>query len=164
MSISPEKKYRQSATVIIANRKNQVLICERVQSMYGGVQTVQGGIDSGESPQEAAYRELSEEVGLIERDLFDLHGPLGWTWKYDWPEDYRQRLKEIYKDLFEPIYAGQEQQFFLAQLKTDVTFSLDHHAQEFSRVWWGTPQELIDGIWEPKREGMKRALEEFGLI
>lgn len=159
-----ENKYRPNATVIVADQTGQVLICERAQSVYGGVQTVQGGIDPGESAEEAARRELAEEIGLNDAALYDLEGPLDWTWKYDWPEEYRRKLEEMHRELFEPIYRGQEQQFFLARLKQDTIFSLDHHAQEFSRVWWGLPQELVDGIWEPKREGIQRALVDFGLL
>jgi putative (di)nucleoside polyphosphate hydrolase len=156
--------YRPNATVIVTDGAGRVLLCERVQSVYDGVQTVQGGVDDGESFETAARRELAEEVGIADVATYDLLGPLSWTWKYDWPADYRDHLKAQYLELYEPKYVGQEQHYFLAALHAEVNFSLDHHSQEFSRVWWGSPQELIDGIWEPKREGMRRALQEFGLL
>lgn len=156
--------YRPNATVIVANELGQVLLCERAQSVYGGVQTVQGGVDPGESFEQAARRELAEEIGLVDLAAYDLIGPLDWTWKYDWPADYRQQLIEQHQELFEPIFFGQEQHYFLARLQSEVVFSLDHHAREFSRVWWASPQELIDGIWEPKRAGLAQALKEFGLL
>ncbi len=164
MPDAPKFGYRPNATVIVTDGTGQVLLCERVKSVYGGVQTVQGGVDEGETFEAAARRELAEEIGISDQATYDLTGPLYWTWKYDWPADYREKLKEQYREVFEPVFVGQEQHYFLAKLHTETDFSLDHHAQEFSRVWWASPQDLIDGIWEPKREGMRRALQEFGLI
>ncbi len=148
--------YRPNATVIVCDGHGRVLLCERITWVYHALQTVQGGIDAGETAEEAARRELHEEVGLGLAD-YQLQGPLGFTWKYIWPDGYITSLGKS-------KYIGQEQTFFLATVSPDVKFDLDVDFREFKRVWWGTPQELIDGSWEPKREGMERALREFGLI
>ena len=54
--------YRLNVGVIVVNHKGKLLLCKRKQS--NNWQFPQGGIDSGEEPESAAYRELYEEVGI----------------------------------------------------------------------------------------------------
>ena len=53
--------YRANVGIILCNRKNQVFLGKRVREEAW--QFPQGGINHGESPEEAMYRELGEEVG-----------------------------------------------------------------------------------------------------
>lgn len=149
--------YRQNAATIITDGNGRVLLCERVDQP-GAVQTVQGGIDQGETPDAAARRELWEEVGLSD-DQFELIASLPAPIRYDWPAEVKARLKER-----DQIFDGQEQYFFLARVSQDAPFDLDTHEREFSRVFWGTPQELVDGAWEYKRATLKAALTQFGML
>jgi putative (di)nucleoside polyphosphate hydrolase len=48
---------------MLLNRKGQVFVGKRIDQTVEGWQLPQGGIDEGESPVEAAYRELEEEIG-----------------------------------------------------------------------------------------------------
>ncbi|MCV2509447.1 MAG: NUDIX domain-containing protein, partial [Neisseriaceae bacterium] len=54
--------YRPNVGIIIVNRENKVFWGKRVRQLAW--QFPQGGIDKGETPDEAMYRELMEEVGL----------------------------------------------------------------------------------------------------
>jgi 8-oxo-dGTP pyrophosphatase MutT (NUDIX family) len=54
--------YRPNVGIILANRRNQVFWGKRVREHAW--QFPQGGIKPGESPEQAMYRELAEEVGL----------------------------------------------------------------------------------------------------
>jgi 8-oxo-dGTP diphosphatase len=58
------QRYRLAAGVY-AMRGSQILMLERAQGMMIGFWSVPGGlVDPGETPQEAAARELFEEAGL----------------------------------------------------------------------------------------------------
>jgi 8-oxo-dGTP diphosphatase len=58
------KPYRLTAAVY-AMRDGQILLLERARGMMIGFWSVPGGfVDPGETPQEAAVRELFEEAGL----------------------------------------------------------------------------------------------------
>lgn len=156
MPDAPNLGYRPNATVIVCDGHGQVLLCERITWVYHALQTVQGGIDAGETAEMAAVREVKEEIGL-DSGQYQLQGPLDFTWKYIWPDGYVTSLGRS-------EYIGQEQTYFLATVNQEVEFDLDTHSREFKRVWWGTPQELVDGSWELKRGGIERALKEFGLL
>lgn len=127
--------------------------------MPGAVQTVQGGIDPGETPEQAARRELTEEVGLVDGQ-YELIGSLSEPLRYLWPPEVKAKLKKP-RDL---EYDGQEQYFFLARIPAETVLVLDAHEREFSRADWGDPQALVDGAWEYKKPVLKAALEQFGLL
>lgn len=144
------KKYRPNAAVIVTDGQGNVLLCERVHPA-GAIQTVQGGIDSGETAEEAAKREVREELGL-RPDEFQIINHLLKPYRYDWAPENKPK---------DTPYDGQEQLFFLAKVEPNVAFHLDAHDQEFSRVWWGTPEEMIKKCWDIKRPGIQAALEAF---
>ncbi len=55
--------YRPCAGVMLLNSEGQVFVGQRLDSTLEAWQMPQGGIDPGEDPLEAAYRELWEETG-----------------------------------------------------------------------------------------------------
>ena len=142
---------------MITDGQGHVLLCERVDTTYQHIQTVQGGVDAGETPRQAAERELKEELGLAQGQ-FEIIAEAPSTYRYEWPEAYQRSIKN--KDQ----YVGQEQTFFLALIPFDAVFHLDKHNREFSRVWWGTPEALLSQSWDIKQPGNKAALRYFGLI
>lgn len=157
------KGYRPNAAVIVTDGNGRVLLCERADATFPflqsfpRVQTVQGGIDEGETARDAAIREVGEELGL-RPEQFTIVDELSQTYKYDFPA-------EVMKRRWFNKYRGQEQTFFLAKVDPATPFVLDaDKVQEFSRVWWGTPQALADAIWDIKRPGTVAALKAFGLL
>ncbi len=157
---SDGKNYRKNAAVIVTDGDGRVLLCERAD-LPGAVQTVQGGIDESESAEQAARREINEEIGLT-HSQYELIGALKEPMRYTWPEEVRGWFIE-HEEL--DRFDGQEQYFFLFKVAPDVPFNLtSHHAKEFSRVWWGTPEEMVERSWEYKREILKSALTQFGLL
>ena len=54
--------YRPNVGIVLCNKKNEVFWGKRVRE--DAWQFPQGGIKAGESPVDAMYRELDEEVGL----------------------------------------------------------------------------------------------------
>lgn len=148
-------KYRPNVAVLVTDGAGKVLLCTRVDETH--TQTVQGGIDAGETAKEAAIRELEEEIGLMPFD-YEFIGASETKYKYDWPPETQERLAAT-------GYVGQEQQYFLIQVDPDIEFKLDAHIdQEFSSVRWGSPAELVAQAWERKQPGLAGALKEFGLL
>lgn len=152
-----EKPYRQNAAVIVTDGQGRVLLCRRVGA-FPHVQTVQGGVDPGETDQEAAVRELYEEIGLRTEQV-TIIAEMAEKYRYDFSPEV------IGDDPYLNQFRGQEQTFFLAQVDPNVQFDLSAHgAQEFQDVWWGTPEEFVREAWDLKREGIATALRAFGLL
>ena len=68
--------YRPNVGIVICNRDGQVVWARR----YGqhSWQFPQGGINAGETPEQAMYRELYEEVGLSRKDVRILSSTRNW--------------------------------------------------------------------------------------
>lgn len=70
-------EYRSGVGVMLLNSCNKVLVGRRRTIEGEAWQMPQGGIDEGENPREAVYRELKEEIGtdnveILERRSFKL--------------------------------------------------------------------------------------------
>ncbi len=154
-----DERYRPNVAVMMTDGHGRVLCCERSDEVYGdALQTVQGGIDDGETLIDAALREASEELG-IDPSIVTILGVMEETFRYRWTDQY------LYLAKFpNSPYVGQEQRFVFAQIEPGTPMNLDAHHREFVRVFWGTPQELIEGCWEMKRPGIIAALQYFGLL
>lgn len=95
--------YRPNVAIIVSNPTGQVLWARRVA--HDGWQFPQGGVEYKESPREAAYRELYEEVGLYPHQVRLLGNTREW-YRYDVPR--RSKMSGAFK--------GQKQQWYLFQL------------------------------------------------
>ncbi len=154
-----EAQYRPNVALMLTDGHGRVLCCVRADASYGeSLQTVQGGIDEGESVTDAALREASEELGIDPAEIAII-GVMEEKFRYRWDDAYLYSMK-----FPGPPYVGQEQQFVFGQIEPGTPMKLDAHHQEFARVFWGSPQILIEGCWEKKRPGIIAALEHFGLL
>ncbi len=75
--------FRPNVGIILTNDQGQVLWARRVNQ--DAWQFPQGGINPHESPEQALYRELHEEVGLREHDVEILACTRGWL-RYRLPQ------------------------------------------------------------------------------
>ena len=143
--------FRANVGIIITNNHGQVLWARRyAQNAW---QFPQGGLDKGESPKQAMYRELYEEVGLKPEDVKILKQTEDW-YRYKLPEKYiRQGSK--------PLCIGQKQKWFLLKLIGDENkIRFDCGAkQEFDHWRWVSYWYPLRSVIDFKREVYHQALK-----
>ncbi|MCC7166234.1 MAG: RNA pyrophosphohydrolase [Rhodospirillales bacterium] len=140
--------YRKGVGILLFNKKGQVFVAERADAK-GAWQMPQGGIDKGETPRQAAKRELFEETGIAKARF--LGQTKGWI-AYDLPPDL---VGKVWKGK----YRGQRQKWFAAlYLGRDRDIALDAHPEvEFVRWRWvaiGRLPNLIVGFKRPLYEAL----------
>ena len=147
-------RYRPNVAAVVVNAVGRLLICERT-SIPGAWQFPQGGVDLGETPEQALFREVREEVGLEPRHYKVLGQRAGYRYLY--PQDVRG------KKLRKHGSHGQEQTYFLCQLKRSAP-PVDVHQtpQEFRDFRWIRPEEF-DLDWLPafKRDVYRAVMRDF---
>ncbi len=110
----------------------------------------QGGINEGESPQEALLRELKEEIGT--NDVEILAEFPEWI-SYDFPNSKSDKKYP---------YKGQNQKYFLVRLKKEAIINLNYeNAPEFEDFIFVTETELFKKALYMKRRAYKRVIEYF---
>ena len=134
MTIDPETlPYRPCAGMMVLNRDGQVFVGRRIDTTLEAWQMPQGGIDEGEDTQEAALRELEEEIGT--RDVAILGRSHDWLY-YDLPPDPIGRA-------WGGKYRGQKQIWFAMRLIAgDDAIRLDTAHPEFDAWRWAALDEL----------------------
>lgn len=98
--------FRPNVGIILCNNKGQVLWARRIgQDAW---QFPQGGIQDGETAEEALFRELEEEIGLTAQHVQILGCTKGWL---------RYRLpRHMVRHGNRPLCIGQKQKWFLLKL------------------------------------------------
>jgi putative (di)nucleoside polyphosphate hydrolase len=120
--------------------------------LRGAWQMPQGGVDKGETPIEAACRELAEEVGTTKALL--LRETRGWH-TYDFPPQADLRR-------WQGRWRGQAQKWFaLAFIGRDADIDIHTHDHEFDAWKWANPADLLDWIIPFKRPVYETVLKEF---
>lgn len=148
--------YRPCAGVCLINPDRKIWVGERLD-FPGAWQMPQGGIDKGEAPRDAAYRELTEETGLAANAVEMLQG-LDDPVPYDLPPDLQAKM-------WKGRYRGQMQHWFLMRYDgPDNAVDLDYHVREFSRWSWMSGPDVLDAIVPFKRDVYAKVLAEFGLL
>lgn len=103
--------YRLNVGIVLCNMHGQVLWAKRYKQRSW--QFPQGGINDGETPEEAMYRELFEEIGLNYFDVDLLTATSQWLY-YELP-------KQLIRWKTRPICLGQKQKWFLLKLLSKDT-------------------------------------------
>jgi putative (di)nucleoside polyphosphate hydrolase len=123
-----------------------------------GWQFPQGGVRVGEEVEEAAYRELHEEIG-VERGSVELLGGTREWLRYRLPARYIRRNQQ-------PLCIGQKQRWFLLRLTADeVRFDFGRtNEPEFDRWRWASWWEPVREVIYFKRPVYARALTELAAL
>jgi putative (di)nucleoside polyphosphate hydrolase len=139
---------------MLANDHGQLLWARRVGGRDAW-QFPQGGIQSGESPEEALYRELHEEVGLPPESVKVLASTRGWL-RYRLPRRYLRKGQD-------PVCIGQKQKWFLLHmLEGDDAVRLDlNETPEFDHWQWVSYWYPLEQVISFKREVYRKAMKEL---
>jgi putative (di)nucleoside polyphosphate hydrolase len=150
--------YRPNVGIVLLNSRNEVFWGKRVGQHSW--QFPQGGIAHGESPEQAMYRELHEEVGLLPEHVQIIGRTRDWL-RYDVPEEYlrRQHATRVHR----AAYRGQKQIWFLLRfvgLDSDIQLRATEHP-EFDAWRWVPFWIQLDAVIGFKREVYELALSEL---
>jgi putative (di)nucleoside polyphosphate hydrolase len=148
--------FRPNVGIMLANGRGQLLWARRIGGQ-GAWQFPQGGISKGESPEQALYRELHEEVGLLPEAVKMLASTKGWL---------RYRLpKRFIREGQKPLCIGQKQKWFLLRmLEDDAAVQLDGNKKpEFDHWQWVSYWYPLNQVVSFKREVYRKALKELAM-
>ena len=149
-----EEGYRANVGIILSNVAGKLLLAGRVGSK--GWQFPQGGMLEGESPLDAMYRELHEEVGLTASDVEVLGTTDDWI-RYRLPDRFVRKNSA-------PLCIGQKQRWFMLRLVgSDDQVRFDRsESPEFDRWRWVDFWRPVNEVIYFKRRVYARALHELG--
>ena len=162
MTIVSELPYRPCVGVMLLNAEGRAFVGRRAdqgnepEGAGSWWQMPQGGIDEGETPLEAARRELAEETNVTSVEL--LAEAPGWL-AYDLPVD-------IGKEAWKGRWRGQAQRWFAFRLtgsedEIDILTPAGGHKAEFDAWRWARLDETPELIIPFKQEVYRQVVRHF---
>ena len=151
---SSKLPYRSNVGIMMVNKTGYIFVGQRLDNNQDAWQMPQGGIDAGEDPETAAYRELLEETGVNQQNVRFLASSSRWL-SYDLPED-------LIPTLWNGKFRGQKQKWFLFKFlgkDGDINIATEH--PEFSKWKWISKENLLKEIVPFKKSVYENVLKEF---
>ena len=151
--MAKEKKFRRGVGVVLLNSDNLIFAGRRLGMEVEAWQMPQGGIDGSELPQDAALRELNEEIGTNNAKI--LGATSDWL-TYEFPA-------YVSKKVWQGRYMGQRQKWYAMKfLGCDEDIVLDRSSHpEFNDWKWVSPAEMLDLIVTFKKNLYIEVFNEF---
>ena len=147
-----ERPYRPCVGIMLINRDNLVLVAQRIDQVAEAWQMPQGGVDEGETPRQAALRELKEEIGTDRAKI--IAETEEWV-HYDLPRDLADKV-------WNGRFRGQTQKWFAMRfLGNDSDINLATARPEFIEWKWTHLNSLIDVAVSFKRDNYAQVVAEF---
>jgi len=142
-------KFRPNVAFILEKEDGRILICERSDAR-GAWQFPQGGVDKGETLEEALYREVMEEIALDRKD-YQVLGRKG-PYRYEFGGG---RTKKG--------FGGQEQIYFRALfLGEDAMILSGADSKEFRAARWIRPDQFrLSWVAAMKRDVYRAVFRDF---
>ena len=155
--MTPDKPYglpyRPCVGIVLANREGLVFAGERIDTP-GAWQMPQGGIDEGETPREAALRELQEETG-VSSELVRIEAEMPDWVLYDLPD-------HLIGKVWNGCYRGQKQRWFLMRFRgSDDQIQISTEAAEFRNWRWMETRKVVAEVIPFKRFVYEQVVEFF---
>ncbi|MEM9180480.1 MAG: RNA pyrophosphohydrolase [Pseudomonadota bacterium] len=146
--------YRANVGLALFSKAGHVFVGRRVNGRGAFQwQMPQGGVDKGESPEEAALREMDEEIGVAAKLVDILEETEDWLY-YDFPRDLLRRMGGP--------YLGQRQKWFALRFKgSDSDVRLDKHTPEFDAWRWARLDDVPGLIVPFKRPVYEQVADRF---
>lgn len=151
-----DEGFRHGVGIILVNAKRQIFLAKRIGK--DAWQFPQGGMIEHETPEQAMFRELKEEIGLVPEDVKVLASTRRWL---------RYRLpKRLIRHYSKPLCIGQKQKWFLLRLENkeaafDLTMS---ESPEFDSWAWVSYWYPLNQVVAFKRRVYTMAMKEFAHI
>ena len=129
-----KRPYRPCVGLMVFNEEGKVFTGKRIDNSNNDAwQLPQGGIDNGETPIEAGFRELEEETSMISVNFIAEYPE--WI-NYDVP-------LYLANNLWEGKFRGQTQKWLLFHFKgNDSEINVNTNNPEFKNWSWMDPEEL----------------------
>lgn len=144
--------YRPCVGMMIINQEDKIFVGRRIDAKYRNWQMPQGGIDFGETPSQAAMREMAEEIGT--NAGYIIAESKNW-YSYNVP-------KFLIPKLWDGQFRGQKQKWFLIRFTgndSDININLAH--PEFNAWQWVDIDQLQKIIIPFKAKLYKAVVNEF---
>jgi len=150
--MSQTKFYRPNVAAVIVSSDypsvREIFIAER-SDLHGVWQFPQGGIDEGESAEEALFRELKEEIGTKKIEIIAEYPE--WI-AYDFPPHVAAKMAP---------FSGQKQRYYLVRLKKGAVINLETKHPEFKSHRFVGIDELFDTIAHFKKPIYEQVILHF---
>ena len=144
--------YRLGVGMIVMNKNGLVFVGQRIDSTVEAWQLPQGGVDAGEDFEQAAFRELEEEMGTNKVELIAQSQGF---YVYDVP-------KAMCEKIWKGKYVGQKQKWFLFRLLgNDQDINIHTKHPEFKDWKWVHPSQLEGLIVDFKKDLYRQLYEDF---
>ncbi len=148
-----KKDYRPNVAAVILSYKHPeetMYLLGKRKGVRRAWQFPQGGINPEETPQEALFRELKEEIGT---DAVEIIAEFPEWISYDFPNNKSDKKYP---------YKGQNQKYFLVKLKENATINLElDETPEFEDYTFVGEKELFKKALYMKRRAYRRVLDFF---
>ena len=137
---------------MLINQVDRILVAQRIDQVAEAWQMPQGGVDEGETPRQAALRELKEEIGT--NNVKIIGETKEWI-SYDLPQNLADKV-------WGGRFRGQEQKWFAMRfLGRDDDINLATENPEFIEWKWIIMDDLLNTAVSFKRDNYAQVITAF---